>query len=112
MDRIDLLENKVKQMIGLVQALRDENGDLQRRLADAETRARAASAERAELDRERDQVRDRIEQLLGDLEGISAPAPDAPAEAGGNGDGHGDAHGGEGRRAQRRAQNPVLPGLA
>jgi FtsZ-binding cell division protein ZapB len=118
MDRIDLLEAKVKQMIGLVQSLRDANGDLERRLADAEARVRAASDERADLDRERDQVRNRIEQLLGDLEGVAPPA------GGGNGDSppeaqevHGaEAHGatgdGEGRRAQRRAQNPVLPGLA
>jgi FtsZ-binding cell division protein ZapB len=114
MDRIDLLEAKVKQMIGLVQSLRDENGDLERRLAEAEARVRAASDERADLDRERDQVRNRIEQLLGDLEGVAPPA------GGGNGEAqevHGaEAHGatgdGEGRRAQRRAQNPVLPGLA
>jgi FtsZ-binding cell division protein ZapB len=114
MDRIDLLESKVKQMIDLVQSLRDANGDLQRRLADAEARVRAATEERTVLDRERDQVRDRIEQLLGDLEGLGAPAG-----GGGNGDGPPEAQAAqgaegqeaEGRRAQRRAQNPVLPGL-
>jgi len=112
MDRIDLLEAKVKQMIDLVQSLRDENHALERRLAEAEARAQAAGEERTVLDRERDQVRDRIEQLLGELEGVAAP----DAEAGANGDGPpGDADvdgpQGEGRRAPRRTQNPVLPGL-
>lgn len=120
MDRIDLLETKVKQMIDLVQSLRDANGDLERRLAAAEARVRAASEERTVLDRERDQVRHRIEQLLGDLEGIGSPAGETPAGDGGNGEGPplphegqgAEGQGGEGRRAQRRAQNPVLPGLA
>jgi len=111
MDRIDLLETKVKQMIDLVQSLRDENSALQQRLSDAEARVRAAGEERSVLDRERDQVRGRIEQLLGDLEGVGAPAGE-----GGNGAGLPDAdpaHGDdEARRAHRRSQNPVLPGLA
>lgn len=111
MDRIDVLEAKVKQMIDLVQSLRDENRALQERLAEAETRCSAITDERAVLDRERDQVRNRIEQLLGDLEGVAPPAGE-----GGNGDGPADAeaaHGDdEGRRAARRSQNPVLPGLA
>jgi len=117
MDRIDLLEAKVKQMIDLVQTLRDENGDLQRRLAEAEGRLKSASDERVVLDRERDQVRTRIEQLLGDLEGVGVPgeAGMGEGEAGGNGAGphEAEAHGeeGEGRRSRRSAGNPVLPGL-
>jgi FtsZ-binding cell division protein ZapB len=111
MDRIDLLEAKVKQMIDLVQSLRDENRALEARLAEAESRVQAAGEERSVLDRERDEVRTRIEQLLGELDGVASTGGegdngDAPPDADAA---HGDE---EGRRAQRRSQNPVLPGLA
>ena len=98
MDRIDLLEARIKQMLDLVQSLRDENRSLSARLEAAEARTREITEERKTLDRERDVVRGRIEQLLGELGEIEQAAPkgDAP-EA----------------RAERHdySDNPVLPGL-
>jgi FtsZ-binding cell division protein ZapB len=100
MDRLELLDAKVKQMIDLVQVLRDENQALKEQLADVEARSREAAEERQALDRERDQVRDRIEQLLGDLEGLEgARGEGAPGGAEGSGG------------SESRDENPVLPGL-
>lgn len=103
MDRIDLLDAKVKQMIDLVQALRDENDALREQLSSTEARSRQAAEERQALDRERDRVRDRIEQLLGDLEGVE----------GARGEGHpaGDPQGAQAGHAPSHEDNPVLPGL-
>jgi FtsZ-binding cell division protein ZapB len=101
MDRIDLLESKVKQMIDLVQSLRQENQALTERLTAAENRYRSLTEERAALDRERDTVRNRIEQLLGDLSEAERAA----------GDGRG-AKPEPQRPAPDPAGHPVLPGLA
>jgi chromosome segregation ATPase len=99
MDRIDLLEARIKQMLDLVQSLRDENQSLRARLEAAEARTREITEERKTLDRERDVVRGRIEQLLGELGEIEA----ATTPKGGASE----------ARAERRdyADNPVLPGL-
>jgi FtsZ-binding cell division protein ZapB len=106
MDRIDLLEAKIKQMIDLVQALRDENRSLRERLDSAEVRAREIGEERKVLDRERDAVRGRIEQLLGELADVEGAADQGAAPAAGEP---------AGRAAERPAtdyaDNPVLPGL-
>jgi len=101
MDRIDLLEAKVKQMIDLVQTLRDENDALREQLSSTEARSRQAAEERQALDRERDRVRDRIEQLLGDLEGVEAAPVGHDAGPQGTGEAHAPSH----------EDNPVLPGL-
>jgi FtsZ-binding cell division protein ZapB len=71
MDRIDLLESKVSEMIGMVQRLHGENESLRAELAQANERATSLSDERQVLDQERNVVRDRIEQLLGDIESIT-----------------------------------------
>lgn len=111
MDRIDLLEAKIKQMIDLVQALRDENRSLRERLDSAEAHSREISEERKVLDRERDVVRGRIEQLLGDLADLEGAADKGAAGSGGAG-GSGEARGGGAERpAGAYADNPVLPGL-
>lgn len=81
MDRIDLLESKVTEMIGMVQRLHSENESLRAELAQANERATSLSDERQVLDQERTVVRDRIEQLLGDIEGITAqPDMAVPSE--------------------------------
>jgi len=113
MDRIDLLEAKIKQMIELVQTLRDENQSLRGRLESAEGRYREITEERKVLDRERDVVRGRIEQLLGELGEIeAAKAGDGDGAPGGHRGEQGDGQG-DGQRAERPdyADNPVLPGL-
>lgn len=84
MDRIDLLEAKIKEMISMVQSLRGENQTLVAQLAEAREQLSGAGEERELLDKERDVVKDRIEQLLGDLEnaqaGAQSPAPSAAAD--------------------------------
>lgn len=113
MDRIDLLETKVKQMIEMVQVLRDENRDLTERLQAAEGRLKEASEERGVLDRERDEVRGRIEQLLGELEGIGKAPPTGEGDPAGDPAGADAGRGnGGGRGARHRAENPVLPGIS
>lgn len=113
MDRIDLLESKIKQMIDLVQSLREENQGLRDRLSAAESRSREMSQEREVLDRERDQVRDRIEQLLGDLAEVErtrggGAGGDLPREADAGAERPSD----PGTQAAPHPNNPVLPGLA
>jgi|GEM_PF-2227639 FtsZ-binding cell division protein ZapB len=105
MDRIDLLEAKVKQMIDLVQSLREENRVLTDRLAAAEARERDMAEQRQAIDRERDTVRDRIEHLLGELAGMERP-PAADTD-----EGNGAGEGREAAAGAHRADNPVLPGL-
>jgi len=112
MDRIDLLESKVKEMIGVVQVLRNENRDLKEQLAQAREEIRSVGDERQVLDQERTVVRGRIEQLLGDLEELKqeAEASDSQIqtrfhpvdENAGN-------HPGEMAQAPN---NPVIPGFA
>ncbi|MBI5137285.1 MAG: cell division protein ZapB [Nitrospirae bacterium] len=80
MDRIDLLESKVRDMLGAVQRLHAENASLRTQLAEAEQRLSALAQERSVLDQERDVVRDRIEQLLGDIARVGAADPGTPAE--------------------------------
>jgi len=129
-DRIDLLETKVREMIGAVQSLRDENRELRRQLTEAQAQGQSLSSERELLDQERVVVRNRIEQLLGDLEGCqgssqaegsdaasnsasdpnqSAPhsVADAPLRAMDGGRPHGSE-----MPDQAHPGNPVLPGLA
>ncbi len=81
MDRIDLLEAKIKEMISMVQSLRGENQTLVTQLAEAREQLSGAGEERELLDKERDVVKGRIEQLLGDLEnaqaGAASPTPPA-----------------------------------
>jgi len=74
MERIDLLESKVTEMIGMVQRLHTENESLRAQLAQANDRASTVSEEREVLDQERCLVRDRIEALLGDIENITTTA--------------------------------------
>lgn len=84
MDRIDLLEAKVKEMIGMVQTLREENQSLKDQLAAATESLDSMRQEQNVLDEERTVVRDRIEQLLGDLEEIQVGMTgDAPGDAAG-----------------------------
>ncbi len=84
MDRIDLLESKVRDMIVHVQRLNTENTSLRTELVVAREQLSALSDERQVLDQERGVVRDRIEQLLGDIEGITGngdqPSSSAAAE--------------------------------
>jgi len=103
MDRIDLLESKVKQMIDMVQSLREENRSLTERLAAAETKYRALTEERTALDQERDTVRDRIEQLLGELSEVE--------QSGDNGEGAAP-KAEAGQPEGSPAGHPVLPGIA
>ncbi|MFQ5508800.1 MAG: cell division protein ZapB [Leptospirillia bacterium] len=126
MDRIDLLESKVRETIATVQQLRDENQALKTQIAEWEEKANALSGERSMLDNERSEVRDRIEQLLGDLENVtlennppearqmaddsSNASPEADAAATGEGPDSLEAGASQAEDA-RLPENRVLPGL-
>lgn len=125
MDRIDLLEAKIKEMISMVQSLRGENQTLVTQLAEAREQLSGAGEERELLDKERDVVKDRIEQLLGDLENAQAgaqsptpPAVDMPDinladEVTDTDDSDGPAQTSLDTEADHaHISNPVLPGLS
>lgn len=125
MDRIDLLEAKVKEMITMVQTLRSENQTLTEQLAEARERLSGVGEERELLDKERSVVRDRIEQLLGDLEVVQetdvSPTPAARGKAEADmpeidlaeeiADDDGPAQTSLDTEAEHHV-NPVLPGLS
>lgn len=79
MERIDRLETKVREMIAMVHSLREENGQLKSQVAEYETRLSGLSDEQGMIDEERNQLRDRIESMLADLEALEAGAT-PPAE--------------------------------
>ncbi|MDH4229406.1 MAG: cell division protein ZapB [Nitrospirota bacterium] len=80
MDRIDLLENRVRDMIALVQNLRDENQHLRAELEAQQSRLSGLTAEQQVIDEERDLLRDRIERMLRDMESLDGAAGSAPGE--------------------------------
>jgi uncharacterized coiled-coil DUF342 family protein len=107
MDRIDLLEAKVKEMIGMVHSLRQENSRLRTELDETRAIKSGLDETRQLLDEERDTVRSRIEQLLGELEGLTEPEAAAPPAAESLQTEAGAAH-----AATESRENPVLPGFS
>lgn len=61
MENIDLLENKIKRVVEMMKALKEENWKLEERLAQREK-------EYVKLEEEQKAVRSKIEKILGELE--------------------------------------------
>ncbi|MEK6576049.1 MAG: cell division protein ZapB [Nitrospirota bacterium] len=61
MENIDLLEKKIKKVVDMMKALKEENWKLEERLADKDK-------EFLRLEEEQKAVRSRIEKILGELE--------------------------------------------
>lgn len=61
MENIDLLEKKIKKVVDMMKALKEENWRLEKRLADKDK-------EFLRLEEEQKAVRSRIEKILGELE--------------------------------------------
>lgn len=61
MENIDLLEKKIKKVVDMMKALKEENWRLEERLADKDK-------EFLRLEEEQKAVRSRIEKILGELE--------------------------------------------
>ena len=78
---IDRLEEKVRQLVGLIDTLRaerakavEESGRLQRELESLRSRlgeAAGATAELAALREERDLIRARVDQMVGQIDKLS-----------------------------------------
>ncbi|MBI5745525.1 MAG: cell division protein ZapB [Nitrospirae bacterium] len=61
MENIDLLEKKIKKVVDMMKALKEENWKLEERLAEKDK-------EFLRLEEEQKAVRSRIEKILGELE--------------------------------------------
>jgi septal ring factor EnvC (AmiA/AmiB activator) len=61
MENIDLLEKKIKKVVDMMKALKEENWKLEERLAEKDK-------EFLRLEEEQKSVRSRIEKILGELE--------------------------------------------
>ncbi|MEK7825590.1 MAG: cell division protein ZapB [Nitrospirota bacterium] len=61
MENIDLLEKKIKKVVDIMKAMKEENGKLEERLAEKDK-------EFLRLEEEQKAVRSRIEKILGELE--------------------------------------------
>lgn len=61
MENIDLLEKKIKKVVDIMKALKEENGKLEERLTEKDK-------EFLRLEEEQKAVRSRIEKILGELE--------------------------------------------
>jgi len=70
-DALASLEERIRQAVELVTALRSENRELEAQLQSASAERDAARQELDDLRSERKQVRTRIEKLLGQLDLLS-----------------------------------------
>jgi len=73
LEKIQLLEEKVSEILQYIKTLQEEKADLTRRLQEAEQRIEEYKKMEEEFNRmkeERGEVRSRIERLLEDLQGF------------------------------------------
>jgi chromosome segregation ATPase len=64
------LEDRVREAAAELRRLRDENESLQERLRQAEKKAPARGADAAAWEKERGAIRERVERLVAQLEGL------------------------------------------
>lgn len=65
-----LIEKKISDLVGVVAALKAENAELSAKLAQSKADAKELARTVAELTRERNEVRERVEKVLSRLETI------------------------------------------
>jgi chromosome segregation ATPase len=87
LEHIQLLENRVKQAVELISALRDENSTLQKTLSSYETRMEELEVLMETFKRDQGKIEEGILSALKQLDTLEAAAPSAaatPAEASGD----------------------------
>ena len=70
LETLKVLEGKVENVLGRQVALKDERDRLQEQLKQAQARITELSGQLASYEKERAQVRARVESILGRLEGL------------------------------------------
>jgi chromosome segregation ATPase len=70
LEKLKLLETRIDDILTQHAAVCQERDRLKQQLSDAESRAKAATARLAEHDSERQEIKSRVERILGRLDGL------------------------------------------